>query len=118
GVAGVIFYSVMWLAASSDLFAVYFKMSLNDVAYVLRVLIILGPILGFIITKRICLALQRKDREIALHGRETGVNEFRPEGQILELHDMLDQYRLNELLSFESRQRITAQPNKKGKDDK
>lgn len=115
GVAGVIFYSVMWLAASSDLIAVYFKMSLNDVAYVLRVLIILGPILGFIITKRICLALQRKDREIALHGRETGVIEFSPEGAILERHELVDQYRLYELVAFESRQPVPAQPNKKGK---
>jgi len=115
GVAGVIFYSVMWLAASSDLIAVFFKMSLNDVAYVLRVLIILGPILGFIVTKRICLALQRKDREIALHGRETGVIEFSPEGAILERHELVDQYRLYELVAFESRQPTPAQPNRKGR---
>ncbi len=115
GVAGVIFYSVMWLAASSDLIAVFFKMSLNDVAYVLRVLIILGPILGFIVTKRICLALQRKDREIALHGRETGVIEFSPEGAILERHELVDQYRLYELVAFESRHPAPAQPNNKGR---
>src|SRR5690625_3227750 len=80
GVATVIFYCVMWAAASSDLMATHFMMSLNDVAYILRFLLIFGPIIGFIITKRICLALQRKDREIALHGRETGIIEFSPEG--------------------------------------
>ncbi len=115
GVATVIFYCVMWAAASSDLMATHFKMSLNDVAYILRFLLIFGPIIGFIVTKRICLALQRKDREIALHGRETGVIEFTPEGAILERHELLDEYRLYELVSYESPEPVPAQPNKKGK---
>ena len=115
GVAAVIFYCVMWAAASSDLMAVYFMLSLNDVAYVLRFLLIFGPIIGFIVTKRICLALQRKDREIALHGRETGVIEWTPEGAILERHEMVDQYRLYELVAFESPEATPAQPNRKGK---
>ena len=115
GVAGVIFYCVMWAAASSDLMAVYFMLSLNDVAYVLRFLIIAGPIIGFIVTKRICLALQRKDREIALHGRETGIIEWTPEGAILERHEMVDQYRMYELVAFESQEPVTAQPNSKGR---
>lgn len=115
GVAAVIFYCVMWAAASSDLMAVYFMLSLNDVAYALRFLLIFGPIIGFIVTKRICLALQRKDREIALHGRETGVIEWTPEGAILERHEMVDQYRLYELVAFESPEATPAQPNNKGK---
>ena len=115
GVAIVIFYCVMWAAASSDLMAVFFSMSLNDVAYVLRFLLIFGPIIGFIVTKRICLALQRKDREIALHGRETGVIEYSPEGAILERHELVDDYRLYELVAFESPKPAEPQPNKKGK---
>jgi|SRR5690625_2915375 len=115
GVAAVIFYCVMWAAASSDLMAVYFMLSLNDVAYVLRFLLIFGPIIGFIVTKRICLSLQRKDREIALHGRETGIIEFSPEGAILERHELVDEYRLYELVAFESPEPVPAQPNKKGK---
>src|SRR6185312_2321307 len=55
GVAGVVFYSVMWAAASSDLIATHFHVSLNDVTYWLRALFFLGPILGFIVTRRICL---------------------------------------------------------------
>ena len=95
--------------------AVYFMLSLNDVAYILRFLIIAGPIIGFIVTKRICLALQRKDREIALHGRETGIIEWTPEGAILERHEMVDQYRMYELVAFESQEPVTAQPNSKGR---
>ena len=115
GVATIIFYCVMWAAASSDLMATHFLLSLNDVAYILRFLLIFGPIIGFIVTKRICLALQRKDREIALHGRETGVIEFTPEGAILERHELVDDYRLYELVAYEAPEPTPAQPNKKGK---
>lgn len=71
GMAGFTFYCVMWAAASSDLIATHFHVSLNDVTYWLRTLFFIGPIIAFQVTKRIALALQRKDREIVLHGRET-----------------------------------------------
>src|SRR5699024_8492589 len=72
-------------------------------------------IIGFIVTKRICLALQRKDREIALHGRETGVIEWTPEGAILERHELVDEYRLYELVAYETQPPVPAQPNNKGR---
>ncbi|TJY70337.1 cytochrome bc complex cytochrome b subunit [Arthrobacter sp. CAU 1506] len=114
GVAGVVFYCVMWAAASSDLIATHFHVSLNDVTYWLRALFFLGPILGFIITRRICLALQRKDREIALHGRETGRIVRLPHGEFIEVHEPLNDYKLYRLVNFESPQVLPAQPNKAG----
>ena len=33
---------------------------------------LLGPIIAYFVTKRVCLALQKKDREIVLHGYESG----------------------------------------------
>jgi ubiquinol-cytochrome c reductase cytochrome b subunit len=39
GVAGIIFYCTMWAAASSDLIAPHFHVSLNDVTYWLRFLV-------------------------------------------------------------------------------
>ena len=59
GVAAVVWYCVMWAAASSDLIATHFRLSLNDVLYVLRALFFLGPVIAFIVTRRICLSLQR-----------------------------------------------------------
>ena len=53
----------MWAAASSDLIATHFQVSLNDVLYILRTLFFIGPVIAFIVTKRICLGLQRMDRE-------------------------------------------------------
>ncbi|GAA3690132.1 cytochrome bc complex cytochrome b subunit [Arthrobacter ginkgonis] len=114
GVAGVIFYSVMWAAASSDLIATHFHVSLNDVTYWLRALFFIGPVVGFIVTRRLCLALQRKDRDIVLHGREAGIIEMSPEGAFSERHEQLDEYKRYRLVSFESHDVIPAQPNAAG----
>ncbi|MCJ8503403.1 ubiquinol-cytochrome c reductase cytochrome b subunit [Kocuria flava] len=115
GVAGVLFYVVHLVAASGDLIATHFRVSLNDVIYWLRAAYFLAPILGFIITRRICLALQRKDREIVLHGRETGRVQQLPHGEFIEVHEPLDEYKRYRLVDYQDRQVIPAQPNGKGK---
>lgn len=115
GVAGIVSYCVMWAAASSDLIATHFMVALNDVTYILRALFFLGPILAFIITKRICLSLQRKDREIVLHGREAGVIEQTPEGSFSERHERLDDFKLYRMVSYEPNTPRPAQANRKGK---
>jgi hypothetical protein len=60
--------------------------ALNDVTYWLRALFFVGPIIAFAVAKRVALALQRKDREIALHGRETGRIVRLPHGEFIEVH--------------------------------
>ncbi|WP_288025413.1 cytochrome bc complex cytochrome b subunit [Arthrobacter sp.] len=114
GVAGFIFYCVMWAAASSDLIATHFQVSLNDVTYWLRALFFVGPILGFIVSKRVSLALQRKDREIALHGRETGRIVRLPHGEFQEMHAQLDDYKRYKLVGYESPVPEDGIPNENG----
>ncbi|ALE92173.1 ubiquinol-cytochrome c reductase cytochrome b subunit [Arthrobacter alpinus] len=114
GVAGFIFYCVMWAAASSDLIATHFQVALNDVTYWLRALFFIGPILGFIVAKRVALALQRKDREIALHGRETGRIVRLPHGEFQEMHAQLDDYKRYKLVGFESHLPEDGIPNENG----
>ncbi|ALE06038.1 ubiquinol-cytochrome c reductase cytochrome b subunit [Arthrobacter sp. ERGS1:01] len=114
GVAGFIFYCVMWAAASSDLIATHFQVSLNDVTYWLRALFFIGPILGFIVAKRVALALQRKDREIALHGRETGRIVRLPHGEFQEMHAQVDEYKRYKLVGFESPIPEDGIPNENG----
>ncbi|WP_287900424.1 cytochrome bc complex cytochrome b subunit, partial [Arthrobacter sp.] len=111
GVAGIVFYCVMWAAASSDLIATHFKVSLNDVTYWLRAPFFIGPIIGFFVAKRVALALQRKDREIALHGRETGRIVRLPHGEFIEVHEPLNDYKRYRLVAFESPKPLPAQPN-------
>ncbi|MDQ0261258.1 ubiquinol-cytochrome c reductase cytochrome b subunit [Sinomonas atrocyanea] len=114
GMAGFTFYCVMWAAASSDLIATHFHVALNDVTYWLRALFFAGPIIAFVVTKRIALALQRKDREIALHGRETGRIVRLPHGEFIEVHAPVDEYKRYRLVGFESPHALPAQPNAKG----
>ncbi|WP_138442733.1 cytochrome b [Sinomonas susongensis] len=114
GMAGFTFYCVMWAAASSDLIATHFHVSLNDVTYWLRALFFVGPIIAFTVTKRIALGLQRKDREIALHGRETGRIVRLPHGEFIEVHAPVDEYKRYRLVAFESPLPLPAQPNAKG----
>src|SRR5699024_4910060 len=72
GVAGITFYGVLWLAGSNDILSETFSIDLYLTTYIFRVLAIVGPIIAFIVAKRICLGLQRRDREILEHGYESG----------------------------------------------
>src|SRR5690606_955007 len=72
GAAGVTFYAVLWAAASSDLMTTHFQLSIEGTIHGLQAALIIGPIIAYILTKRIALGLQKKDREVALHGFESG----------------------------------------------
>ncbi|NBR54425.1 MAG: cytochrome bc complex cytochrome b subunit [Micrococcales bacterium] len=115
GAAGVTFYAVLWAGASTDLIATNFKMSLNQVLISMQISLIVLPFVAFIVTKRICLALQRKDREIALHGRESGRIVRLPHGEYIEVHEALDAHDLYKLVDFKDYQPTLARPNAKGK---
>jgi len=92
GAAFLSVFIVLLIAGSNDLVATHFALSLNAITWVLRVLFFVLPVIVFIITKRICLALQRKDREVVLHGHETGDVRRTAEGKFYEVHQPLDDY--------------------------
>ncbi|WP_138316270.1 cytochrome b [Rhodoluna limnophila] len=115
GAAGVVFYAVLWAGAATDLIATNFKMSLNQVLTSMQILLIVGPILAYIITKRTCLSLQRKDREIVLHGRETGRIVRLPHGEYIEVHEPLDEFEQWKLVDFKDYAPTLARPNAAGK---
>src|SRR5690625_1112840 len=71
GVAVITAFMVLNFAGANDLIATHFELSLNGITWFLRIAFFVGPWFAFRITKRICLALQRRDRELALHGHET-----------------------------------------------
>jgi ubiquinol-cytochrome c reductase cytochrome b subunit len=86
GVAGVVFFGVLWAAGSADLTATAFHLSIEGVVRTLQVCVLLGPPLAFAITRRVCLALRRREREIAEHGRPTGRIVRLPGGEYIEVH--------------------------------
>ncbi|SDI61108.1 cytochrome b [Nonomuraea jiangxiensis] len=73
GVAGTAYYGVLWLAGGNDVIASNFHISLNATTWIFRVLIVAGPVLGFVVTRRICMGLAARDRHTVAHGVETGV---------------------------------------------
>jgi len=85
-VALMTFYGLAWMAGGNDIIAITLDLSINQITYFIRVMIFLGPVLAFIITRRWCIALQRKDKETLLHGYETGVIMRSPEGGYSERH--------------------------------
>ena len=115
GAAGVTFYAVLWAGASTDLIAIQFQMSLNQVLTAMQVMLIIGPFIAYWITKRTCLSLQRKDREVVLHGRETGRVLRLPHGEFVEIHEPVDKYELWKLVDFKDYEPIMPRPNAQGK---
>ncbi len=89
GVAGIIFYGVLWAAAGSDHLAMQFYLSIEGVVLTLQIALLLGPAVGFVLSRRVCLGLQRKDRDLILHGHETGRIMRRPGGEYVEVHEPL-----------------------------
>jgi ubiquinol-cytochrome c reductase cytochrome b subunit len=85
-VALMTFYGLSWAAGGNDLIAITFDLSINQITYFMRVAVFLGPVIAFMITKRWCISLQRKDEEVLLHGYETGIILRSPEGGYSERH--------------------------------
>ena len=115
GAAGVTFYAILWAAASSDLMATHFKVTIEGVIHVLQVLFFIGPVIAFFITKRVCLGLQKKDREIALHGFESGRIVRLPGGEYIEVHEQLDDYERWRLVSFNEYTPLMIRPDADGR---
>jgi ubiquinol-cytochrome c reductase cytochrome b subunit len=53
-----------------------------------RIALLLPP-LSYYVTYRVCLGLQRHDREVLSHGIETGVIRRLPHGEFIEVHQPL-----------------------------
>ncbi|GHD76823.1 menaquinol-cytochrome c reductase cytochrome b subunit precursor [Salinibacterium amurskyense] len=115
GAAGVTFYAVLWAAASSDLIATHFKLSIEGVIHSCQALLIFGPIIAYFITKRVCLGLQKKDREIALHGYESGRIVRLPHGEYIEVHEQLSEYERWKLVSYTDYKPLMIRPNDQGR---
>ncbi|MFD8612479.1 cytochrome bc complex cytochrome b subunit [Streptomyces sp. NPDC059631] len=72
GVAAVVWYAVLLLAGGNDVIATTFQVSVNGLTWIFRAAFFLAPVLAFLLTRRVCLALQRHERELLEEGEETG----------------------------------------------
>ncbi len=114
GVAGIVFYGVLWLAASADLIATQFSVSLETVIATLQAALLLGPVIGFSVARRVCLGLQRKDRDILLHGFETGRIVRLPGGEYVEVHQQLSESERARMAVTDAPRPLQLRPNARG----
>jgi ubiquinol-cytochrome c reductase cytochrome b subunit len=84
GIAAVTFYGILWLEGANDVIADHFDISLYVTTEIARYAIFIGPVVAYMITKRICLGLQRKDLHLLQHGVETGIIHQLPSGEYVE----------------------------------
>ncbi|MGN6127867.1 MAG: ubiquinol-cytochrome c reductase cytochrome b subunit, partial [Humibacter sp.] len=71
----------------ADLIATQLHIGLENVVNGFQVIVVLGPVAAFFPTRRICLALEKKDRLLLLHGYETGRIVRLPGGEYVEMHE-------------------------------
>ncbi|MES9542716.1 MULTISPECIES: ubiquinol-cytochrome c reductase cytochrome b subunit [unclassified Actinomadura] len=102
GIAAVTFYGLLWVAGANDVIADKFHVSLFATTWFFRVAFFLGPIIAFIVTKRICLGLQRRDADVVGHGVESGVILMSPDGKFSERHEAPRDEERHVLLSKEN----------------
>jgi ubiquinol-cytochrome c reductase cytochrome b subunit len=84
GMAAVTFWGVLWLEGANDIIADQLQIPLFTLTWIARFAVILGPIIAYWVTKRICLGLQRKDAHLLEHGVETGIIRQLPTGAYVE----------------------------------
>ena len=87
GVMSITFMLVALINGGNDILATTFDLTINQMMWFTRIAIFVLPPIAFVVTKRLCLSLQRADRELVLHGRETGRLVMMPHGEFVEVHE-------------------------------
>jgi ubiquinol-cytochrome c reductase cytochrome b subunit len=89
GAMAITFYVVLLLSGGNDVIADKFHISLNATTWAGRIGLLLGPPVAYWIAYRVCLGLQQHDREVLVHGVETGIIRRLPDGKFIEVHQPL-----------------------------
>ena len=89
GAMAVAFYLVLVLSGANDVIADKFNISLNAMTWAGRIGLLLLPPIAYWAAHRICLGLQQHDRQVLVHGVETGIIKRLPDGRFIEVHQPL-----------------------------
>ncbi|HZK05873.1 MAG TPA: cytochrome bc complex cytochrome b subunit [Actinomycetaceae bacterium] len=101
GVSLITAFAVLVAAGANDLLATHLHLDMFVITWVLRFGFFLFPWFAFMLTKRIAISLQRRDRELVLHGVPTGRVVQTEDGAMHAVHRPLDEYELWTLASYE-----------------
>jgi ubiquinol-cytochrome c reductase cytochrome b subunit len=110
GVAWLALYFTLLIGGGNDLWATHFHLSIETISWAVRIGFFVVPVAAFWITKRICLGLQRRDRDKVLHGRETGIIKRLPHGEFIEVHEPLPAEQLHKLTAHEQYEPLDVGP--------
>ncbi|MEV7991258.1 cytochrome bc complex cytochrome b subunit [Streptomyces sp. NPDC086077] len=110
GAAWLTAYGVALIGAANDLIATQLHVSVNAVTWAVRVGLVAAPPIAYVVAKRWALGLQRRDRDMVLHGRETGVIRRLPHGEFVEVHQPLARADLYTLTAHQQYAPLTAAP--------
>jgi ubiquinol-cytochrome c reductase cytochrome b subunit len=102
GAMALAFYLILFFASANDIMAIKLHLSINDLTRLFQAGIFVFPPLAFWITKRICLSLQRHDRDKVLHGRESGTIIRTADGRFYEQHEPLSEYERWTLVQYQA----------------
>lgn len=72
GVAALVGYAVLLMAGGNDVIATEFHADLNLLTWLFRAAFFLAPVAAFLLTRRVCLALQRHERRSWRRARRAG----------------------------------------------
>lgn len=86
GTMSLSFYLLLWTQGGNDLIASTFDVNVLAITRFMQVAIFVVPPVVFVLTKRICFGLQRRDRDKLLHGYESGIIKRLPSGKYYEQH--------------------------------
>ncbi|HSU00817.1 MAG TPA: cytochrome bc complex cytochrome b subunit [Geodermatophilus sp.] len=89
GTMALTFYVVLLISGGNDVISEKFDISLNAMTWVGRIGLVILPPIVYVFTYRICLGLEKHDREVLEHGIETGVIRRLPHGEFIEVHQPL-----------------------------
>lgn len=111
GVAWISEYFVLLAAGGNDILGYRFDMSVNTITYVLSASVFIVPIITYIVAKRICLYMQKVDKNNLLHGKETGIIHMLHGGKFVELHRPLTKselYTLDQVYQHKPKSNFTS----------
>ncbi|USX48274.1 cytochrome bc complex cytochrome b subunit [Lentzea sp. HUAS12] len=89
GWMAITYFMVLLLMGANDIFAYQFDISLNLTTWMGRIGMLVLPPVAYFVAYRICIGLQRGDREVLEHGVETGIIKRLPHGEFIEIHQPL-----------------------------
>ncbi|WP_454923426.1 cytochrome bc1 complex cytochrome b subunit [Actinoallomurus soli] len=91
GLAGAVFYGLLWAAGANDIIAKTFEIPLFATTWFFRIMVIIGPIIAFLVARWMCLGLQRRERDMLEHGMESGIIKRLPNGAYIEVETPINE---------------------------